>query len=414
MKVDRSLLYTNANQAVYPLREDLQLMPVYQNGTSFYLFVDSIGITPEDMMIPKDLLPILGLFNGVHTLSEIYNKHLKKSGLPLENLLQFVTRLDENRILNSPYFKAYQQEKISAFENSTIRKPSCIGSCYPESKEDLINYFDQQFNLYGQEQDESIKALYAPHIDYRVGFRTYAKGFSKIRNHKPKKVCIIGTSHNSGFYEQTYHNKPFIVSSKQFESPLGCTSLWESGYNLLSKHAGVEYGISLEDRAHEYEHSIELHAVICQYLFGSDIEVLPIIVSGLDEYMYYKDGNQGKQISKVAELLKQIDDEDIFWLISGDQTHFGRKFGDIKAAKDMISESEKFDEHYLNFACSNDFEALYNIMHETEDKLRVCGFPPLALFLSAFPNLRGNLVDRYVWNEKETESAVSFAAIAYK
>jgi predicted class III extradiol MEMO1 family dioxygenase len=117
---------------------------------------------------------------------------------------------------------------------------------------------------------------------------------------------------------------------------------------------------------------------------------VPVLVSGLDDLMYMKDGHRARQIEKFGKSLQKLfgSDSDTFFLISGDLAHIGKKFGDPKPAREMFDEVRRFDERFLTKGEQAEAEALLEMVSEQYDPYRICGFPPLYTFLRANIELR--------------------------
>lgn len=398
---------------VPPLRYDINVIPVQQNGTRYLLVHDPLLHAPDDLIFPEDIHAVLRVFNGKTPLTEIHKRYFGKSDINLSQLTDFVSSLDQNRLLHSPYYRQFSEMAEADFERMDVRPAVCSGLSYPTDPVELKAYFDDGFGQTHPPRTE-IKALYAPHIDFRVGIATYAKAFSEVRNLKPSRVVVIGTSHYAGYYGKKYDDRPFILSGKSFSTPLGTVHADNRALQLLKQEAGEKTGISLADRAHRVEHSIELHVLLCQYLWGDSFSLVPILVDGLDEYQHLPTGNQGRQLRETAGLIRKLDDGSTLFLISGDQAHVGRKFGDGSPASEIFDAIRKFDSKYLGMAAGCDTAGMENMIREVGWKYRVCGFPPLLLFAKAFPDAKGRLVDYQIWDEREQESAVSYAAITYR
>lgn len=140
---------------------------------------------------------------------------------------------------------------------------------------------------------------------------------------------------------------------------------------------------------------------------------MPILVGGIDEIFYKQDGDTGKKIAAFAEQLRAMDTDDTFYLVSGDLSHVGKKFGDSNTAGSMRPDVESFDEEFLNRATANDAQKMLEHISENYDPYRICGFPPLYTFMSSFPDLRGKSINYHWWDEYERESAVSFGSISF-
>jgi hypothetical protein len=109
--------------------------------------------------------------------------------------------------------------------------------------------------------------------------------------------------------------------------------------------------------------------------------------------------------------MREMDDDDTFYLISGDLAHVGKKFGDPEAASTLRRDVELFDKRFIDSASKNNPNQLHELLRAEYDRYRICGFPPLYTFLNTFPGLKGELLGYHWWDERKRESAVSIAAI---
>jgi AmmeMemoRadiSam system protein B len=211
-----------------------------------------------------------------------------------------------------------------------------------------------------------------------------------------------------------YKEYPFVLVNKTFDLPLGTIKSDRKAINQLLEAEG-NYGITVSDRAHRMEHSIELHLLFLSYLWDHDFKVVPFLTRGFDDLYYMKDGYLGQQLSNFSELLHNqfAEDENTFFLISGDLAHFGKKFGDRSPASAMFEEVENFDRQFLKYGSSAQKEQMLDLMKKNMDPYRICGFPPLYTYLSTMPQVKGEILSYDLWDEQERESAVTFGSILY-
>ena len=129
---------------------------------------------------------------------------------------------------------------------------------------------------------------------------------------------------------------------------------------MLSPKKWNQIGVSFNDRAHRVEHSIELHLLFLNHIWKHDFEIIPILVGGMDELLYADESHKQAQMETFAAFLEETygDDPDAFFLISGDLSHFGKKFGDESPAMSMIEDVEFNDQSYL---CKLERQATPNI-----------------------------------------------------
>lgn len=407
-------LFDSKTAPIPPLRQDLQIIPVEQNGDSYLYFHDERGYIEPNLALDQEVRTILSLLDGQKSVNDL--KPYLGNGINEQQLLQFVRFLDEHRLLASDYFREHARKVEEEYERSTLHESVTAGASYPDDPQELRQLLGEAFKNHsnGVANAENVKALYAPHIDPRVALDSYVKAFAPIKNLKPKRVVILATSHYAGLYPEVYQNSPFVLVNKDFELPLGTIKRDQNAINELREY-NKETGITAQDRAHRLEHSIELHLLFLSYLWDHEFTIVPFLTRGLDELYYKQDGHLGKQLDDFSSLMRDQygKDNDTFFLISGDLAHFGKKFGDESAAEMMFEDVKSFDQKFLNHASGNQRAKLLELMKEEYDPYRICGFPPLYTFLNGMPDLKGKVLNYDLWDEQERDSAVTFGSILY-
>ena len=416
--VKKELLINDAEQKLPPVRTGVEMIPVNHEERELIYFHDPQGYMIKPFILDKQISGLLPMLNGQYSVRDI-NEDLKRYNNHVDDnqLLAFVRQLDEARLLVSPWFRYYKDQVESSFEKATIRPPVCTGQSYPEEKAELTAMLDNAFSENRSsvnEIPERIKALFAPHIDPRVGMASYVKAFKPLCDIKPERVVLLATSHYAGMYHPLYDGSPFILTRKDFETPLGKVSVDKQAVDRLATVSN-ETGTSFSDRAHRNEHSIELHLIFLQYLWSHSFEIVPILVGSLEEMYYKKDGDIGSKVNKMAETLSEAygNDDRTLFLISGDLAHIGKKFGDHQPASKMFNDVKSFDGHFMEKAIADAPDDMLQWVGGDYDAYRICGFPPLYTALSALKNLEGQITSYELWDEREQESAVTFGSILY-
>jgi len=392
------------------IRRDLEIIPVQHNGKSLLYFHDSMGYMPGNFALDASVEPILNLFNGSLSINQMVS--IVKGEVSFDDLLSFTQLLDENHALQSNSFRHSRDEIEKRFEKLDVREPSLAGFSYSENPALFQEEIQSILSLSTLEPVKNAKGLYAPHIDLKVGTSVYAESFSLLKNLKPKRVVILATSHYSGFHNTVYNGSLFIGSKKTYRLPGREFKADFEVLNNLQTHAS-DSGFTLKDRAHRVEHSIEMHLIFLSAIWKHDFKIVPILVSGLDDLFYMPDGDLQHIIDQFSSQLNQLSDEDTFFLISGDLSHVGRKFGDQKPASKMRERVESFDQRFLELSADGNKSELLAHITEAYDETRICGFPPLYLFMNSFPELKGEKINYHWWDEHERESAVSFGSILF-
>lgn len=410
--MNETLLFDSLSSAVPPVRRDIEIIPTNDDGRELFYFHDPMGYASPNFALDRQVEPILSLINGTQSVNQILQL-INTSMDPFE-LLEFIQLMDHHRILDSKHFRIFSKRIEKDFEKNDVRKPALAGSSYP-AEPGAFQTFMAPFTPDGQSGSEvnaSVKALYAPHIDLRVGHQQYKEAFAKISGIKPKRVVIFATSHYAGYYGDLYDGTPFIGSEKSYQIP-GKLFKPDKEYLTQLQAESDESGFTLHDRAHRVEHSIELHLLFLNRIWSHEFSIVPVLVAGLDELFYHTSGDLAGKLNTFTQSVRKLDNENTFYLISGDLSHVGRKFGDPQSASNLRQNVERTDHLFLQSATEGKADQLLGQLSSSYDQTRICGFPPLYTFLKSFPGIEGSRINYHWWDEKERESAVSFGSVLY-
>ncbi|WP_234571415.1 AmmeMemoRadiSam system protein B [Rhodohalobacter sp. 614A] len=403
-------LFHSTTEPVPPLRRDLQMIPIEDNGRKLLYFHDSMGYLSENFALDANVQPLLQMITGELSIDDIH-KQIDGS-LSTENLLDFVQLLDQHRLLHSEYFHFYSDQLDQDFEKGEAREAFLAGNSYPNNAEQLQTFVSELLPDFEQENGKIPSALYAPHIEISVGKKLYGEAFSHLKKIAPKRVVILATSHYANYYYRFYDGLPFIGSQKMFKIPGRILSPDLEVIQALDSES-PENGFTLKDRAHRIEHSIEFHLVFASQIWQHDFKIVPILISGFDDLYYSQTGDLAKKIEHFTTQLKSFIDEETFVLISGDLSHVGQKFGDREPANILREKVEQSDKQFLDLSEIGNPDHLLNHVKRDYDSTRICGFPPLYTYLNIFPDKKGELLNYFWWDEKEQNSAVSFGSILF-
>lgn len=404
------MIFDSLTKPIPPVRRNIEVMSFNENGKNIIYFHDSLQYIENGFALDAKVEPILSLITGRHSINQIVE--MLNGAIDAEQLLQFIQFLDENLILETDFTLLKIEEREKDFEALSVRKPALAKQSYPENKDDLSDFLNDYLPTNGLTNQSPKKALYAPHIDLRIGKKSYAKAFASLEDIKPKRVVILATAHYTGYYGNLYSKYPFIGSTKDYEIPGRVFETDTVYFDKLLQNQD-ENGFTVKDRAHRIEHSIETHLLLASRYWKHDFSIVPILISSFDELLYKPDGFLGKQLESFSSTLRSLDNDDTFYLISGDLSHVGKKFGDALPAEQLRSDVEQSDKAFIKASTENDADQLLSHVTKDYDSYRVCGFPPMLTFLRAFPQYKGKELSYEWWDEKERESAVSFSSILY-
>ena len=404
------MIFDSYNSPVPSVRRDLELIPINDKGREILYFHDALKYMQANFALDLKVQPILSLLTGRHSVEQITS--LLNNSIGQEELLSFIQFLDDHLILESKNFKIRSEEFENDFESSSVRKPALAGQSYPDDKKSYKRFIGEILESGASPEILPKKALFAPHIEIQIGRNSYSRAFSSLKKIAPKRVVIFATAHYAGLYGSMYDNLPFIGTQKDFELPGRTISTDKKVIEALNINS-ENTGFTVHDRAHRIEHSIETHLVFLDQIWKHEFEIVPILVSSFDELFYKKDGNLASKLNAFSDQIKSLDDKDTFYLISGDLSHIGKKFGDSDAASKIRDKASVSDRKFIRLSEENNPNLLLEQIGKNYDAYRVCGFSPILTFMKAFPGIKGHELSYEWWDETERESAVSFGAIGY-
>jgi AmmeMemoRadiSam system protein B len=115
-------------------------------------------------------------------------------------------------------------------------------------------------------------------------------------------------------------------------------------------------------------------------------------------------------LNELKALLEEKE-PDVLVVAGVDFSHIGPKFGHSYRASSLMSEIRDFDARLIHAICHGDPEGFWTEIKQVENRYNVCGFSSIAFLLELFTGAVGQKVGYDIWEEEETQSAVSFAAI---
>ncbi|MCX8160739.1 MAG: AmmeMemoRadiSam system protein B [Candidatus Saccharicenans sp.] len=199
-----------------------------------------------------------------------------------------------------------------------------VGFCWKaESMRILVDY------LAAQEKEtfksDGLVAAISPHDDYLYAGRLYYPLFNIIR---AKEAVIFGVTHGTVRNEIKGLDSLLILDDYQLWpgvlKPVEISPL----RSYLRKHLRAEY-FTVNNRAHELEHSIEALIPFLQY-FNPDIKITPIMVAPMPlDKMKEISGELARVITAYLKENGLRPGRDIFFLISADGNHYGKDFNNL-------------------------------------------------------------------------------------
>lgn len=390
-------------------RADVSIDVHHENNESYLVLHDPFGIADGPIMVHADMVEILEQCDGETTWETFADaRGLAADGTEMLRVRSFVGQLDQMGYFDTEYARKREDDMLTAWEQLDVRPPVCAGTTYPADAAELHTTITSLCSVENAEPDAQVdnpKMLLMPHIDFRVAGDSYAQATRCLQTVQADLVVMIGTSHY-------WADDTIILTTKHYSSPLGTLPTNRDLVHKLQT-ALVDRGLSVSstDLAHKPEHSLELHTVLLQHAVSNpNLEVLPILVGGSGTV----DIAGMMAIAETLRMVVEGSGRSVCWLVSGDMSHYGRRFASHKDASELHDSVTQIDHALLDFLRAANVSRFHQMLADSNNNTNVCGHGPLVLALLAAQPSSGTILSYECWDDVDTRSAVTFASMAWE
>lgn len=392
----------------------MEVFSTYYQGQKALVVKDALGLIKNPVVLQGHILDFIGLIDGKRTPRDIQLELIRQQDgvfVGVDYVHSLLSELDALFLLDSENYKDTKDKIFTDYNRQTVRPAVLAGQAYPDSAGDLRKYLESFFpdseGISVAKSDSRVSALIAPHIDLSLGKKVYGRAYEAIKDADPKRVVILGTGHS-------LHHSYVSLTEKDFKTPLGLVRTEKPWVRKLRE---VDDGVvAPHDMDHRNEHSIEFQLVFLQHLFGSDFSLLPVLCGSLQkELAAFSRASEIPGVNGFISELRQLvgkKGSDVLVVAGVDFSHIGPKFRHTYRASSLMAEAKEFDMRLIDAICSGDASGFWAEAKKVANRYNVCGLSSIAFLLELFPESIGQLLGYDFWEEEETQSAVSFAAIA--
>lgn len=397
-----------------PKLRNVEVFPITHGGRQMVALRDPSALAPGTVLVPRDAVPLLELMDGEHTTRDIQTEIARRSGQLVfgDDIERFVQRLDEALMLDSERYAHFREEVEKAYLAADARPATHAGQSYPGDPDALAARLEEMLHEGGDVGSLSgpIRGLVAPHIDFERGRRTYGAAYAALRDQsEAARFVVLGTAH----FESDAH---FIATDKAYHTPLGPVPT--DGELLAQLQERCEQDLLANQVAHRQEHSVEFQALFIRHLFADrEPKMLAVLCPSLEDQM--NEGVSPMASDAVAEFVRALRDairespEPVCVIAGADLSHVGRQFGDPGLSPGLLALAEKEDRAMLGCAEALDAEALYAAVAKDGDRRHICGLASIYVLLQSQTFSQGRFLRYEQAVTRETQSMVSFAAMAF-
>jgi hypothetical protein len=284
-----------------------------------------------------------------------------------------------------------------------VRKAIVAGQFYAADKKELENQIESSFlselgpgKLSESSGKNKVIGIISPHAGYMFSGAGAAWSYKEIfEAEEVDTYILIGLSHNG--YET-------CLSNEDWETPLGRVEVDKEFQEEILKR-GV---IKQDEKAQQYEHSIEVQIPFLQYVSrikNQKIKIAPIIASQDMDFKVIAD--------EIFRVIKKLNRRVII-IASSDFTHFGASYGYFPFSEEIKNNMKKLDMGAINLIEKLESEKFLDYVNET--KATICGKYPISVLIELAKKLganKGKLLRYYTSADivGDYSSAVGYAAI---
>ena len=234
-----------------------------------------------------------------------------------------------------------------------VRRPVVAGQFYPAQASRLSEMISGMVDATAEK--EEVIGLVSPHAGYPYSGPVAAAVISRV---KFKDTFIILGPNHTGMGKTLS-----IMTRGSWETPLGTIDI---DVELAGQILATSKYLEDDDKAHQYEHSIEVQIPFLQY-FKKDFSIVPITFSYHSPAAYKEVGRE------IAQAVKDLE-RDVVIIASSDMTHY-------EPQESAEQKDSKAIEAILDL---NENELLRRV---DEFGISMCGYAPTVALITAAKEL---------------------------
>jgi hypothetical protein len=397
------------------LRRTLDLMPSPVAEQPGLLIRDPFRYSDTVMIVPPQLAPLLGHFDGRSTELDLRQALVRLTGqLQVGDLMAHLQdSLSAAGFLEDAVFARLKQAREAAFVAAAWREPVLSGSGgYPSEPAALRDLLARHLDVAGPALGRhGLRGIAAPHVSLEGGWDSYRAAYQALGPELADRTFVVlGTSHYGA-------PERFGLTRKPYRTPLGDAAVDVALLDRLAREGGP--ALQMEDYCHAVEHSIEFQVLLLQHRFGPSVRVVPVLCGPFAKATLGSgrpEGDPGvaRFLGALGDLAARESDR-VFWVLGVDMTHLGRRYGDpfvARAREGRMAAVAERDQQRIERLSAADADGFWALVQQRGDDLRWCGASPFYAFLRAVAPARGDLLQYQQWNIDEA-SVVSFAGMAF-
>ncbi len=373
-----------------PKLRPIDAQPFAQNGQPALLLRDPLQLSGNYLVLPQELGPVLGLFDGSRDLGGIHNAFRLRYGaaVPHDLLLQLVQVLDDNFMLDNERSAEAHARSLEAYRQAPFRPPTMAGQSYPADPSQLRGLFDTYLGRVNGVHAPAADGcgVLSPHIDYPRGGPVYAAVWKQARDmaRDADLVVLLGTDHYS-------MGDRLTLTRQSYATPYGVLPTDTGIVDALADVLGEDEAFAGELR-NRGEHSLELVATWLHHVRGGQaVAMVPILTGSFGDFVAGRGdpATDATLTAFLATLRRAIAGRSALIVASGDLSHVGPAFGGAPVDAKGRARIQAADDELIRHMAAGSADGFFAAIRRERDRNNVCGVAPFYLMLRLLGDVEG-------------------------
>ncbi len=300
-----------------PHMRPFQPMAGNQQGQQMVALRNLVPMTEKMLVIPAQVFPLLGLFQGERTLEEIS----EQTKAPIDFLNTLIEQLDQSGLLWGPTSDRLERETMQRVADAGHFPIGAAAMAGKDAAEARANIDRALAAAEDPELESAVLGLVVPSMQYAQAAASYALGWKAVASSpKPDRIIVLGTN-LSGLGDGV------VMTRYGFETPLGVVQPATDAIDLLAAKLGDRLFKDQLDFFSDATASVQLPWI--QAVCGSVPVVVALVPNPLNA-MLAEDGarvTHGEFCAALTDLISELPGRTLI-VASGDLSHVGGPFGD--------------------------------------------------------------------------------------
>jgi AmmeMemoRadiSam system protein B len=394
-------------------RGTLKVIPHQHEGKDVFVVVDhQEQLFEHQVVLPPLAFVVASFLDGRREAADVraqIKEHLKVD-VTTDEIETVVRDLEHHLLLESARTRERRQQIGEEFSKLPSRAAQFVEGTAEEVTGRLEGYFSGEAGSgkIGARRDEPLAGILAPHIDFNRGGLCYSFAYRELAERSDAELYVIlGVAHLSP-------PNPFVVTSKDYETPLGTLTTDRDAVAALEKRLGKR--IYDYEPVHRSEHSVEFQAVFLKHARPqAKFTVVPILCSAFEQWCGGSSPSTAAEIEDVlAALRESVSGRRVCYVAGVDFAHVGPVFGDeVEVNQELIQWMMAGDTRGLQTIAEGNAEAFWNSVVSDGNKRHVCGLSATYATLRLLDDAEGK-VHKYGFAPDPGGGMVSFASMSFK